>query len=162
MARMRRLTVSMLQCCLSAICSKDSPSARSWNISFSSSVNPHSRIYRSRRTVGNWSFVFFLGVVKSVIDSINLTPAQRVVYLVHKIFRAFVQAVYAAKLFDGCSHVNILLSVYKVFARPLLSSSGADLLCFREQLFTSGAVYRPSSPRRAALSVVRLICADLR
>lgn len=53
MERIRRLTVSTLQCRISAISNNDFPSARRFNIVFSSSVKPHSAISFSRIAVGN-------------------------------------------------------------------------------------------------------------
>ena len=110
MLRIRRLIVSTLQCRRSAISMMDNPSARRLSIVFSSSVKPHSAISRSRNAVGNCSFAFLPRCAMSVSASI-FTAYQSFIDDIGKVCRCFVNAVYPAKFFDGCSHQ--MASVFK-------------------------------------------------
>lgn len=103
MLRIRRLIVSTLQCRRSAISMMDNPSARRLSIVFSSSVKPHSAISRSRNAVGNCSLHFRFGCAISFKASI-VTAYQSFIDDIGKVCRCFVNAVYPAKFFDGCSH----------------------------------------------------------
>jgi len=86
MLRMRRFIVSTLQFCLLAISSSEKPSALIFRIVFSSSVKPHSAMNFSRSAVGNCSFAFLPGVVRSDNASIGITASQSVKKLLCKIF----------------------------------------------------------------------------